>query len=247
VVNNQSVGGIWDTKYTVTTGPNTGNVITGIAIATENGDFFFGSVNDNNGCAEAGFGQASVSGSSLSGTLDWGLVQFTTIPGVATNCVEPDGSTYGTATITGTVAQRSSLTVIDTDTTSNGTVDAALTTTWTYNALYSETPSLNTIAGNWTFGSNTVNISSSGAIFEQDPNTGCVVNGQIAIPDASHNAYTFSITYSSCAGSDSVFNGSTATGILYVDDTASPNQLIGGWSVTVSGKLYVIVADLPRQ
>jgi hypothetical protein len=247
VVNSQSLGGIWDTKYTVTTGLNTGDVITGIAIATENGDFFFGSVNDNNGCAEAGFGQASVSGSSFTGTLDWGLVQFTTIPGVATNCVEPDGSTNGTATITGTVAQRSSLTLTDTDTTSIGTVSPVLTTTWTYNALYSETPSLNTIAGNWTFGSDTVNISSSGAIFEQDPNTGCVVNGQVAIPNASYNAYTFSITYSSCAGSDSVFNGSTATGMLYVDDTVTPNQLIGGWSVTVSGKLYVIVADMPRQ
>lgn len=247
VVNNQSLGGIWDTKYTITTGPNTGDVITGKAIATENGSFFFGSVNDNNGCAEAGFGQASVSGSSLSGTLDWGLVQFTTIPGVATNCVEPDGSTYGTATITGTVAQRSSLAVTDTDTTSNGTVAPALTTTWTYNALYSETPSLRTIAGNWTFGSNTVNISSSGAIFEQDPNTGCVVVGQVAIPDASYNVYTFSITYSNCTGSDSALNGSEATGMVFVDDSVTPNELIGGWRVTVSGVLYVFVADLERQ
>ena len=247
VVNNQSVGGIWDTKYTVTTGPNTGDVITGIAIATENGEFFFGSVNDNNGCAEIGLGQASVSGSSVSGTLDWGLVQFTTNSGVATNCVDPDGSTYGTATITGTVAQRSSLTVTDTDTTSNGTVEPVLTTTWTYSALYSETPSLNTIAGNWTFGSDTININSSGAIFEQDPNTGCVVNGQVAIPDASYNAYTFSISYSNCTGSDSVFNGSTATGVVYVDDTVTPNQLVGGWSVRVSGVLYVFVADMPRQ
>jgi len=222
-------------------------VIKGTAIATENGNFFFGSEDTTNGCAEVGFGQASVSGSSFSGTLDWGLVQWTTIPGVATNCVESDGSTYGTATITGTAAQRSSLTVTDTDTTSNGTVDSALTTTWTYNAVYSETPSLSIIAGNWTYGSDTVNINSSGAIFEQDPNTGCIVNGQVAIPDASYNAYTFSITYSSCTGSDSVFNGATATGMLYVDGTVTPNQLIGGWSETVSGVLYVFVADMPRQ
>ena len=241
---NQSVGGIWKTQYTDV---NTGDTINGLAIATEQGDFVSFAKNANNGCASVGFGQGSVTGTSVSGTADWGLVQYTTIAGVATNCVEPDGSTSGTAVLTGTVAQRATLTLTETDTTSAGTVYPAVTSTWTYNSLYALTPSLSMIAGNYTDGSDTLTISATGAIFEQDPTTGCVVNGQVTIPNSSYNAYSFSVTYANCTGANSVRNGTTATGIGAYDNTVTPNELDAGWHGTVNGQLYVYIGVFPRQ
>ena len=93
---NQSLGGIWKSQYTVTAGTNNGDTINALAIATEQGDFVTIGKNANNGCASVGFGQGSVSGTTVSATADWGVVQYTTIPGVATNCIEPDGSKSGT-------------------------------------------------------------------------------------------------------------------------------------------------------
>jgi hypothetical protein len=244
---NQSLGGIWKSQYTVTSGTNTGDTINGLAIATEQGDFVTVAKNANNGCASVGFGQGSVSGTSLSGTADWAVVQFTTIPGVVANCTEPDGTTSGTTALTGTVAQRTTLTLTGTDTTSAGTVYPATTSTWTYNSLYALTPSLSMIAGNYTDGSDTLTINANGAIFEQDPTTGCVVNGQVTIPNSSYNAYSFSVSYANCTGASSVLNGTTATGLAAYDNTATPNEFDASWHGTANGKMYVIVGVFPKQ
>jgi hypothetical protein len=244
---NKSVGGIWTTQYTVTSGTNTGDTINGLAIATEQGDFVTFAKNATNGCASVGFGQGSVTGTSVSGTADWALVQYTTIPGVVANCTEPDGTTSGTTVLTGTVAQRATLTLTGTDTTSAGTVYPATTLTWTYDSLYALTPSLSMIAGNYTDGTDTLTISSNGAVFEQDPTTGCVVNGQLTIPNSSYNAYSFSVTYANCTGAYSVFNGTTATGIGAYDNTVTPNELDAGWHGTVNGQMHVYIGVFPKQ
>jgi len=245
---NQSVGGIWSTQFTVTSGTDTGDTINGLAIATEQGDFVTISKNANNGCASVGFGQASVSGTSVSGTADWALVQYTTIAGVATNCVETDGSTSGTTELTGTVAQRATLTLTGTDTTSMGTVYPAVTLTWTYDSLYALTPSLSMIAGNYTDGSETLTISATGAISEQDPTTGCVVNGQLTIPSSSYNAYSFSVNYANCTGANAVLNGTTATGLATYDNTVTPNEIDAGWHGTnTSAQAYIFIGIFPKQ
>lgn len=240
---NQSVGGIWTTQYTVTSGANNGDVINAKAIVDEQGDFYFFALNATNGCASLGFGQASVSGSAVTAASDWGLVTWTTVNGVAPHCVEPDGSISGTGSITGTVAQRASLTLTETDTTANGTMYSPVTTTWTYNTLYSQASSLATIAGNYTDGSATLSIDSNGVIFEQDSN-GCVLNGQVSIPDASYNAYTFSVTFTGCPN---IPSGTTATGLATLDTTQSPNQLIAGLHGTINGQALVAAYDLPKQ
>ena len=64
---NQSAGGIWTVQYVEPSGPNAGDQIDGKALITEAGDVFFAGINTVNGCAEIGFGQVSVSGSSVSG------------------------------------------------------------------------------------------------------------------------------------------------------------------------------------
>ena len=244
---NESLGGIWKSQYTVTSGTDNGDTINALAIATEQGDFVTFAKNANNGCASIGFGQGSVSGTTVSATADWGVVQYTTIPGVVTNCTEADGTTSGTTALTGTVAQRATLTLTGTDTTSAGTLYPATTTTWTYNSLYALTPSLSLIAGNYTDGSDTITISSNGEIFEQDPTTGCVINGQVAIPNASYNAYSFSITYGNCTGTNSALNGITATGLGTYDNTVTPNEFDAGWHGIVNGQLYIYIGVFPKQ
>jgi hypothetical protein len=244
---NESLGGIWKTQYTVTSGPNNGDTINALALVTEQGDFVTVSKNANNGCASIGFGQGSTSGSTASGTADWALITYTTTNGISTNCAEADGSTSGTTVLTGTVAQRATLTLTGTDTTSAGTVEPSATITFTYDSLYGLTPSLTLIAGNYSDGSDTLTVSANGAIFEQDPNNGCVINGQVSIPSASYNAYSFTLNYASCTGNDAALNGTTSTGLAYYDNTVTPNQFDVSFHGTAGGKSYVIVESLPKQ
>ena len=164
----QSVGGVWTSQYTVTSGANAGDVINAKGIVSENGQYFLYSKNTNNGCAGLGFGQLSVSGSTVSGDEDFVLVQYSTAPGVTTNCVYPDGSTSGTGTVDGSVTQQESLTVTATGTTSLGTALPSDTTTWSFSNLYLNPSSLATIAGNYSDGGPTLSIDANGVIFEQD-------------------------------------------------------------------------------
>jgi hypothetical protein len=91
-------------------------------------------------------------------------------------------------------------------------------------------------------------VSANGALASQDPTSGCDVNGHISIINASFNAYSLSATYSNCQGNASILNGVTATGLLTLDDTVSPNVLYAGYSVTLSnGAFIIVVADDTRS
>jgi hypothetical protein len=246
-VMNQSVGGIWNTQYTVASGANVGDTIDGIAIATETGSFFFAGRNTANGCATVGFGQLTANGIDLTGNETDAIVSYTTINGINPTCTYPDGTTSASGLITGTLTQRSSFTITDSATTSSGAVLASDSTTWTYNQLYAQSASLASIAGNYSDGGDILNINASGVIFEQDPASGCVLNGQVSIPNASYNAYEFSINFSSCTGTDAVFNGQTGTGLAYLDTSTSPATLNGGLKISVNGAVFVELYELPVQ
>jgi hypothetical protein len=240
---NQSAGGIWTTQYTVTSGPNTGDTIKGVAIVSENGNFYYASRNQNNGCTDIGFGQASVTGTAISGNVDFSIATFAASPGVNTACTYPDGSTSGTGTISGTIAQRSSMTLTANGTTSMGMALSSGTDTWTFSSAYDTPSSLATIAGNYTDGSNTLSIDGNGVIFEQDPTTGCVINGQVSLIDTQYNAYSLSITFSMCTGSAAAANGVTMTGLVALDQTVSPALLDFGISASTSGGGFVVFVD----
>jgi hypothetical protein len=121
------------------------------------------------------------------------------------------------------------------------------THTWSYSNLYAETPSLATIAGNYADGPNTLTVSANGAIFEQDPTSACVINGQASIVNPSYNAYALSFTFASCTGSATVLNGQSATGFGYYDDSVNPVQLVIGLHLTVNGQTFVEAGALNKM
>jgi hypothetical protein len=242
----QSVGGIWTSQFTVTSGANTGDVINAEGIVSENGQYFLYSKNTNNGCAGLGFGQLSVNGSTVSGDEDFVTVQYSTIPGVTTNCVYPDGSTSGTGTVDGNVTQRQSLTVTATGTTSLGNALPSETTTWSFSSLYMNPSSLATIAGNYDDGGPTLSIDANGVIFEQDPN-GCILNGQVSIINASYNAYGIRVTFSNCTGTSASLNGVTATGLAVLDTSTNPITIVGGLTGNIGGKVFAEAIEIPKM
>jgi hypothetical protein len=240
----QSPGGIWTVQYV---DPNTGDTIDAQALATETGEVFFAGINTANSCAVIGFGQVAVNGSSLSGSTNDAVVTWSANPFVNTTCGYSDGSTSATTTLSGTVAQRSSLALTQTSTTSKGMALGSATQTWSYSNLYAETPSLATVAGNYADNSDTLTLSSNGTVFEQDPTSGCVINGQVSIVNSSYNAYALSFTFASCTGNSAVLNGQTGTGLAYYDDSVNPAQFVYGVHVTVSGVTVVLANAAPKM
>jgi hypothetical protein len=240
---NQKVGGIWNTRATLN-----GVTSTGVTLVAENGLYYTFSQNDLNGCAGLGTGTLTANGTSLSGPITAGLVTYSTIPGVVVNCVYPDGSQSATGTLTGTIAERSTISLTAAGRTSLGTTLPTITSTGTFDSLYNLDSSLAAIAGNWTGVEGiVVNINSNGVIFSQDPVSGCVVNGQISIIDANYNAYAVSALYSSCVGSAAVLNGRTATGLAAIDNTAAPTQLVTAYSVTLASGQLILAAGVATR
>jgi len=244
---NQSAGGIWTVQYVAASGPNAGDQIDGKALITETGDVFFAGINTVNGCAAIGFGQVSVSGSSVSGSTNDAVVTFSQSPFVNTTCSYPDGSTSATTSLTGSVSERSSLSITGSTMTSMGTALGGETHTWSYSNLYAEVPLLSNVAGNYADGSDTLTVSSNGTIFEQDPTTGCVINGQASVVNPSYNAYSFSFTFANCTGTLAPLNGQIATGLGYYDDSVNPAQLVYGEHMTVNGQTVVAAGALNKM
>src|ERR1700728_3819077 len=142
---NQAVGGIWKTQYTNSAGIS----VSALALVSEAGNFYTEAKNLNNDCADVGLGTISASGSDVTGNATIAIVMFSTSSGIQTDCTFPDGSTSASGTFTGTIVQRSTLTLTETGTTANGTALPSATVTYTYDSLYSETSSLTKIAGTW--------------------------------------------------------------------------------------------------
>ncbi len=159
-----------------------------------------------------------------------------------------DGSTHETGTLTGSIDARVSITASTQSMTDKGTVSKG-TLALTFNPLYNQASSLAVIAGNYAeAGSGTaVSIDAGGAIFSQDANTGCVVNGTATIVDASYDAYAVLATYASCTGAAAVLNGITFSGLATLDTSVSPMQLIAGVTGSGGGVTYAIVFTLTHQ
>ena len=224
-VTNASPGGIWS-------GTESASGLTVLGLVDESGEFHF--IRSDN---VQYVGTATTSGTSVTANFDG----FTNL-----GTQFPDGSTHGSGSVSGTVNARSSMTLstqfrTDAGTSSSGTLNLP------FNALYNRASSLSTIAGNFADGGNTITVSSNGAIFEQDPNTGCVVNGTVSIINASYNAYRIAYSFASCTGQAAVLNGLQFTGLGTLDNTQSPEHAVVGVTAMSGSTKMAIVLNLPRS
>jgi hypothetical protein len=220
----QAFGGIW-------TGTDS-NGLEILALTTETGRLHW--VAQDTG--EQGYGTGSVS--ALSATIDYTYV-------APLGFTLADGSASASCRGGGTVEERVSLYVDAICTTASGSTFNN-TATLAYDALYDRDSSLALIAGNYDDFGLVVNVSGDGVVFEQDPNTGCVVNGQISVIDAEFNAYDVSITYSNCLGNTAILNGATFTGLGTLDNSAAPETAVVGLTGDIQGVTYAVLYALSR-
>jgi hypothetical protein len=151
-----------------------------------------------------------------------------------------DGTTSADCTFSGTIIERQTLTVTENCVTSGGFQFQERLILY-FDILYNQDSSLATISGLYeTTTGNVLSIDSDGAIFAQDPVSGCVVNGQVGVTTSFANIYTYDYNIDNCDGPDAIWNGSSFGGLAVLDNTFSPEQLIvavigevGGDSVSV--------------
>ncbi len=220
----QAIGGIWEGT------DSDGTAI--IALTTESGRLHWIAET-----GEQGFGTGSVIGSAV--TFNYTLV-------AELGFTFPDGSTSATCTGSGTIQQRQTLAVTVNCTTTLGTTSSS-SASLNYNAIYDLDSVLSVIAGNYDDDGVVFNINANGVIFEQDPTTSCVLNGQITIIDSNFNAYDVSLSVSNCTGAEAILNGSTFTGLAVLDSTAPPpDELVIAVTGAVSGVTFAVILSINR-
>ncbi|HEX4050584.1 MAG TPA: hypothetical protein VHY19_06895 [Steroidobacteraceae bacterium] len=240
----QFEGGIWQGTFA-----QNGVTTQILALASPDGQFYSENVNENNDCATISTGTVTVTGSTVTGSLSSAIVEYSSSPDIQTGCVFTDNSTWASGALSGTLGENSSLSLTTQLTTADGTTLPSESGALTFNSLYNESSSLSKIAGNWTGTTGDVaTISSNGQVYAQEAASGCVVNGQYSVINASYNVYSLSATYGDCTGSASVLNGQTATGLVTLNDSVTPNELEGGGSVSLAnGTIIVVIASATRS
>lgn len=220
----QAIGGIW-------VGTDSSGLEI-LALSTESGRLHWVAPQTE----EQGFGTGSVSGFQI--TLDYTYV-------APFGFVLADGSSSASCSASGTINEFTSISVSTTcDTSAGGTFSNSAFLN--YDSLYERDSSLATIAGNYDDAGLTFNIAGNGVIFEQDPDTGCVTNGQVSIIDSQFNAYDILTTLSNCEGEFAVFNGATFTGLATLNNTVTPETVVFALTGDVQGVTVSAVSGLQR-
>lgn len=221
---NQAIGGAW-------VGTDSSGLAI-LALSTESGRVHWIAPTTE----EQGFGTGSVNGTAVT-------INYTYVAPLGFTLA--DGSTSATCSATGTIQERQSLAVTTNCTTSSGGTFSN-SASLTYDPLYDRDSSLSVIAGNYDDFGLVVNINANGVIFEQDPGTGCVVNGQVSIIDSQFNAYDVLVSYSNCLGNFAILNGATFTGLAILDNTVMPEQVTVAMTGAVGGVTFSVVFTMPR-
>jgi hypothetical protein len=221
---NQSPAGLWTGTLTSSTFGNSPF----IAIVIPNGQAFLATTSGGTIFAppaqELFSGPLTVSGSSVSGSLTaYAPIDFPF----------PNGTTYETASVSGTVTSQASF---------SGTYQGAgdsgsFSLTYQSNSA-NPAASLSLVAGSWTgdglgllygpgAGGADLVISSTGQISGNDASTGCQFSGQISTVNSTLNAYSVTFSVSSCIAAGFDLN---YTGLAYLAYTAPNATLV--WGVT---------------
>jgi len=223
-VTNASPGGIWR-------GTSSASGLQVIGLIDEAGEFHF--IQSDN---VQYVGTATVSGNSISANFD-GFTQVGT--------VFQDQTTHGTGTASGSVQQRSSLT-LNTQFKTDGGASSSGTLNLMFDTLYNRASSLATIAGNYSSNGEVITVDSNGNVFAQDPTSGCVTNGTVSIINATYNAYKVQFSYANCTGQYNVLNGLQFNGMGTLDNTKSPETAIIGVTAQSGNNRYAAVLQLTR-
>ena len=95
------------------------------------------------------------------------------------------------------------------------------TLTLTFNPVYNQGGALSRITGNWqdAFTGQIININSSGVLLAQEASTGCITNEQ---------------------------NGTTATGLAFVDTSVTPNRACFAGQYRVGNTAYSVYGAGPK-
>jgi hypothetical protein len=222
---NASPGGIWQGSD-----PVSGLALFGMV--TESGTFNFIRAD-----GVQYYGTLTTSQNNLSGT-------FTGITPAGTTFT--DGSTHGTGTVSGTIQARATISATLTFMTANGASSGG-TGSLTFNTLYNSGSSLATVAGNYadTLNNTVISVDANGALFDQDPTSGCVINGQVSIIDTRYDLYQIQYSFANCTGSSTFLNGTTATGLSAQDTTVNP--IVSYSAVVDSTASYSIVGTFNKE
>ena len=89
-------------------------------------------------------------------------------------------------------------------------------------------------------------IAADGTIFEQDPVSGCVTNGQVSVINPAFNAYDVQIGFSNCTGQFAILNGTSFVGIAILDNSVIPEVLIVAATGNIAGILVSFVSVSER-
>lgn len=145
-----------------------------------------------------------------------------------------DGSTIATGELSGSVTETSSFSGEYTlSTGETGTMSL------TYDTIYERDSSIDKLTGLWDEQFGVMSVDPSGAFFMQD-SFGCVYDGEASIIDPEFNAYSLSMTVSSCgAGVDGEYSG---VGVLS-DLNVADDLLI----VQMNSEEWIFTTSLVRQ
>lgn len=230
-VSNASPGGIWQGTDPISRQPV-------IALAAEDGRFQF--LVDDGAPYTQYWGTLTTNGNNLS----------------SSNIQVAAGQTYfGTATISsGSITARQSMTATVNFTPAPGCSPTVCgnaqsgSISLAFNPVYNQGGALSRITGNWrdVETGQTININSAGVVFAQEAATNCVINGQVSTINTAYNAYSVTYTFSACRFPYNLQNGTTATGLAFVDTSVTPNRAYFAGQYRVGNTAYTTYAYGPR-
>lgn len=156
-----------------------------------------------------------------------------------------DGTTLASCTMTGTLAERQSLSITVNCTTTSGTPSRSVVSL-AYDVVYERDSSLQTIAGSYDDAGPVLTIDANGVLFEQDPASGCISNGQVNIIDSAFNVYDIQFGFSNCSGPSSFLNNTDFDGMAVLDNSVVPESLMIAVSGDVAWARVALFGISPR-
>lgn len=230
-VTNASPGGLWQGIDPISRLPV-------YALAAEDGRFQL--IVDDGAPLTQYWGTLATSGNSLS----------------SSNVQVATGTSYlGTANITGgSITARQSMTATVSYTPAPGCAPTVCgnaqsgSLSLTFNPVYNQGGALSRIAGNWqdVETGQIINVNGAGVVFSQEAATNCVINGQVSTINTAFNAYSVTYSFSNCRFPYNLQNGTTATGLAFVDSSVTPNRAYFAGQYRVGNTAYTTYAYGPK-